>query len=130
MPITSYFTANGMLIGEQTNGVSIDYVPDALGSIVAAIDQNLNTTYTAAYAPYGTVIASTGTAPACTWVGTLRYSSAAGGPYAEYLAGARIVSSKTGRWTSVNPLWPTGCAYIYASSAPTLLTDPSGMNPT
>jgi hypothetical protein len=70
VPITSYFTADGMLIGEQTNGVSIDYVPDALGSIVAAIDQNLNTTYTAAYAPYGTVLASTGASPNFTWIGS------------------------------------------------------------
>jgi hypothetical protein len=126
MPKTKYFTANGMLIGEQTNGVSIDYVPDALGSIVAAINQSLTTTYTAAYTPYGTVLASTGTAPNFTWVGSLGYHAAAGRSYAEYLAGARIVSSKQGRWTSVDGVWPDEPAYVYVCASPALLVDPSG----
>jgi hypothetical protein len=146
MPTTYYATANGMLIGEQTNGVSIDYVPDALGSIVAAINQSLTTTYTAAYTPYGTVPASTGTAPNFTWVGNLGYLAAAGRPYAEYSVRARIFSSKTSHWTSVDPLWASltrprrksrpnvalmtaNSAYVYAACAPVVVVDPRGLSP-
>src|SRR5580658_6274096 len=112
MPVTDYFTMDGVLVGEKTTGgVNIGYVPDALGSIVAAVDQNLNTTYTAAYKPYGDVLASTGTAPRFTWVGTPGYLASAGVPHAEYSARARIDSSKDGRWTSVDPLWPRESAY-------------------
>jgi hypothetical protein len=104
-----------MLIGEQTSGVSTDYVPDALGSIVAAINQSLTTTYTAAYAPYGTVLASTGTAPNFTWVGNQGYLPGPGRPYAEYSVRARIFSSKNGRWTTADPLWPHEPAYAYVT---------------
>jgi hypothetical protein len=117
-----------MLIGEQTSGVSTDYVPDALGSIVAAINQSLTTTYTAAYTPYGTVLASTGTAPNFTWVGSLGYFAAAGVAYAEYSVRARFPSSKTGRWTSVDPMWPGTGAYEYGFASPVLYVDAEGLN--
>ena len=103
-----------MILGEQTGtGPHIDYIPDALGSVVAAVDQNLVTTYTAAYSPFGDVIASTGTAPNLTWVGTLGYLQSAGRPFAEYSVRNRIYSSTTGRWTSVDPYWPTEPPYGY-----------------
>ena len=117
-----------MILGEQTGtGPHIDYIPDALGSVVAAVDQNLVTTYTAAYSPFGDVIASTGTAPNLTWVGTLGYLQSAGRPFAEYSVRNRIYSSTTGRWTSVDPYWPTEPPYGYVDGSPTLFVDPSGL---
>ena len=128
MPTTYYTNANGMILGERTgNGPHTDYIPDALGSVVAAVDQNLVTTYTAAYSPFGDVIASTGTAPNVTWIGTLGYLQSAGRPFAEYSVRNRIYSSTTGRWTSVDPYWPNERPYGYAGSSPTLLTDPTGL---
>jgi RHS repeat-associated protein len=128
MPTTYYTSANGVLLGERTDtGPRIDYVLDALGSVVAAVDENLNTTYTAAYKPYGDVLSSTGTAPRVTFVGSLNYDSAAGVPYAEYLAGARIGSTKSGRWTSIDPVWPRQSAYCYVLCNPVTWTDPTGL---
>lgn len=128
MPKTYYTVANGMMLGERTDtGPRIDYVPDALGSIVAAVDQDLNTTYTAAYKPCGDTLASTGTAPNFTWVGNLGYLKSAGVTYAEFSVRRRIYSSRTGRWTSVDPRWPRHLAYPYASSSPVGLVDFTGL---
>ena len=33
MPVPNYITGNGMLLGEETNGVRIDYMTDALGNV-------------------------------------------------------------------------------------------------
>src|ERR1700691_5534273 len=100
MPVTNYATANGMLLGEVTGtGPQIDYVPDALGSIVAAVNQSSTTTYTAAYKPYGSVLASNGTAPNFTYVGTQGYLGSAGVTHAEISVRDRIYSTSTGHWT-------------------------------
>jgi len=127
MPTIDYATANGMILGEQTaTGPQIDYVPDALGSIIAAIDQNSNTTYTAAYKPYGSVLASTGTSPYFTFVGMQGYLAAAGRPYAEHSVRARFYSETTARWASVDPIWPNLQAYTYADQSPARFVDPNG----
>ena len=116
-----------MILGERTgNGPHIDYIPDALGSVVAAVDQNLNTTFTAAYSPFGDVIASTGTAPNFTWNGTLGYLQSAGRPFAEYSVRARFFSNRTGRWTSTDSYWPDESPYNYAWQSPIARVDPSG----
>ena len=78
MPVTDYSTAKGMMLGERTSGVNADYVPDALSSAVVAVYQDLNTTCTAPYKPYGDTLASTGTAPGFTWIGNLGYLASAG----------------------------------------------------
>ena len=116
-----------MILGERTgNGPHIDYIPDALGSVVAAVDQNLVTTYTAAYSPFGSVIASAGTAPNFTWVGTLGYLQSAGRPFAEYSVRARLFSSRNGRWTSTDAFWPVESPFNYARQSPVGGVDPSG----
>src|SRR5471030_3299064 len=107
MAKTIFANANGLLLGEKTDsGVNIDYVPDALGSIVAAVNQNLTTTYTAAYSPFGSLLASTGTAPFVTWNGINGYLSVAGGMYAEFFVRNRFYTSVDATWISSDLLWP------------------------
>jgi|GEM_PF-6598846 len=130
MPITSYIAGNGMIFGEKTSsGSRIDYVSDALGSVVAAVDQTLTTVFTARYTPSGSILTQTGTARAFGWVGTYGYLSAAGVSYADYSVRARFYGSKTGRWSSVDQLWPGEPAYEYAASSPVSIIDPSGLRP-
>ncbi len=61
MATTNYYTVDGMILGESTNGVHTSYGPDALGSVVATYaDGAPQNTYLRA--PYGTQIQKTGTA--------------------------------------------------------------------
>jgi len=54
MATTYYYTVNDEIIGEYAIGSShLDYLTDALGSVVATIDQNLTFQGTARYKPYG-----------------------------------------------------------------------------
>jgi hypothetical protein len=47
----TYYTVNGEIIGEHTAGSSrLDYLPDALGSVIATVDQTLTLQSTARYA--------------------------------------------------------------------------------
>jgi hypothetical protein len=127
MPVTSFYKVGSRMVGEQTDGgTRINYVTDALGSIVQAIDENRNTTYTARYKPFGDVLSSTGTAPAFTWVGSLGYLQAAGRPHSEFYVRARVYSKMEGRWTTVDPLWPLEPTYEYGSVAPVDSFDQTG----
>ncbi len=38
MPVTTYISVNGRMLSEVTDGVILDYVPDALGSIHSVVD--------------------------------------------------------------------------------------------
>jgi RHS repeat-associated protein len=128
MPVTSFYKVGSRMVGEQTDGgTRINYVTDALGSIVQAIDENHNTTYTARYKPFGDVLSSTGTAPAFTWVGSLGYLQAAGRPHTEFYVRARIYSKMEGRWTTVDPLWPSETSLLYAGASPISNVDPTGL---
>jgi len=61
MPVTSYYTVNGEIVAERTAGQA--YVTDALGSVIATVDQTLTVQSTARYKPYGATLASTGNQP-------------------------------------------------------------------
>lgn len=67
-----YHTVNGMLVGETSNGVRRGYLPDALGSVVATVDNNGSIENTYRYKPYGSLLAKTGAAaePRFLWCGT------------------------------------------------------------
>ena len=74
MPTTDYIVANGMMLGEVTNGVMRNYETDALGSVVTKYSNGtLENTY--AYKPYGATLAKTGTAsdPSFLWNGGSGY---------------------------------------------------------
>ena len=129
MPVTNYYSVNGVIIAEHTTGQSrLDYVTDALGSVIATVDQTLTVKSTARYKPYGANLAQTGTQPMYGWVGSpgCRRTEL---PHSEVYARARVASTSDGRWTTVDPLWPHSQAYLYALANPSTLIDPSGLEP-
>lgn len=128
MPVTNYYTVNGEIIGEQTTGQErIDYLTDPLGNVTATIDQNAKVLNRYTYKPFGEVLSKTGTAPdpKFLWVGAHGYRQT-GKKYAEVYIRARSYDTRTGRWTSRDPLWPRQPGYIYAASSPVVFSDPSG----
>ena len=126
MPVTNYHSVNGVIIAEHTTGQSrLDYVTDALGSVIATVDQTLTVQSTARYKPYGAVLSETGTQPLNGWVGSLGYRRT-GLPYSDVYIRARIASTVEGRWTTVDPLWPSESPYSYVGCSPTTGTDPTG----
>lgn len=129
MAVTNYYTVNGEIIGEHTTGQSrLDYLCDALGSVVTTVDQTQTVKSTATYKPYGADLATTGPQPSFGWVGSLGYRRT-GRPHADLYNRARVVGSAEGRWTTVDPLWPWQSAYAYVESSPTSRVDPSGYTP-
>ncbi len=126
MPVTNYDTLHGEIIAEYTDGVQLDYLKDALGSVTAWVDQNCNIVATARYKPFGDILVSTGTLGRFTWVGTLGYRSS-GLTWADKYVRARHYGSQQGQWTTVDPLWPKQIAYAYPPQ-PTTLVDPLGLN--
>ncbi len=126
MPVTNYDTLHGEIIAEYTNGVQLDYLKDALGSVTAWVDQNCNIVATARYKPFGDILVSTGTLGRFTWVGTLGYRSS-GLTWADKYVRARHYGSKQGQWTTVDPLWPTEQAFGYARGQSTSTSDQSGL---
>src|SRR5580658_4274571 len=108
MPTVRYFSMNGEIVGEQTAGQSrLNYVPDALGSVIGVTNTSNAVTFSARYNPYGSVLTSSGTTPNFTWIGTLGYNSAVGRSHCESYVRKRIGSTTDGRWSSIDPLWPS-----------------------
>ncbi len=128
MPVTNYDTLHGEIIAEYTDGVQLDYLKDALGSVTAWIDQNCNIVATARYKPFGDILVSTGTLGRFTWVGTLGYRSS-GLTWADKYVRARHYGSRQGQWTTVDPIWPKERAYGYVNGNPMSRVDPSGNKP-
>jgi hypothetical protein len=80
MGTTYYYTVNDEIIGEHTLGQSrLDYVTDALGSVIARVDQTLTVQSTARYKPYGALLSQTGTQPKYGWVGSPGYRKTGSG---------------------------------------------------
>ncbi len=126
MPVTNYYTVYGEIIGEHTTGQSrLDYLCDALGSVVATVDQTQTVKSTARYKPYGADLATAGTQPCYGWVGSFG-SRKTGRPYSEIYNQARHLGCATGRWTTVDPIWPLQPAFSYVENSPTSHVDPSG----
>ena len=130
MPVTSYISVGGRMISEVTDGVILDYVPDALGSIHSVIDQDANVVKTMRYKPYGEVLSRSGTVADrhYQWVGSYGYR-ATFAPSSSHYVRARHYSATTGSWTTVDPLWPDESAYGYVGVRVTRSTDPSGESP-
>ncbi len=115
------------MIGEHTTGQSrLDYLCDALGSVVATVDQTQTVKSTARYKPYGADLATTGTQPLYGWVGSLGYRKTSI-PHVEIYARARHYGVTESRWLSSDPLWPTEPSYTYCLGSPTNLVDSDGM---
>lgn len=104
----------------------MDYAIDALGSVTGTLASgSLQNVYF--YKPYGGQIQKSGAGadPRFTWVGSKGYMQT-NRDMADIYVRARPYSSVTGRWNSVDALWPTENAYGYASGAPATSIDPSG----
>ena len=127
MSVTTYTTVNGMILSQAKGGVVSHFVPDPLGSVVMVRDTSGNTVYEAEYDPYGNVQSETGTNPSSLgYVGTLGYiKDSATSMYVR----ARYLLSNLGRWLTKDPLWPSESGYVYASAAPSQITDRTGLNP-
>ena len=128
MPTTDYIVANGMMLGEITNGVMRNYGTDALGSVVHTYSNGVpENTY--AYKPYGATLAKTGTAidPSFLWNGGSGYRATTLAK-AEYYVRNRHFSAKGAIWTSVDLYWPQQLPYEYVGSSPVDQADPSGLS--
>src|SRR5579872_2576809 len=128
MPVTNYYTVNGALIGEKTaGGTRTDYLTDALGNVTATVNQSGQVVNTYRYKPYGAQLAKTGAGadPAFRWVGAQGYRQT-GRKYSDVYVRARHYGSAFGRWTTVDPKWPSQPAYGYVNDDPLARVDPSG----
>jgi RHS repeat-associated protein len=127
MPTTDYIVANGMMLGEVTNGVMRNYGTDALGSVVQTYSNGVpENTY--AYKPYGATLTKTGTAvdPSFLWNGRSGYRATTL-TNSNYYVRRRHFSSTSAIWSSVDLIWPLERAYVYAADTPTTKNDPTGL---
>jgi RHS repeat-associated protein len=127
LAVTNYHTINGQIIGESTGGTLTSYLPDALGSVIAtakagAIKNTYRTT------PYGTTTVKTGADPDPRYVynGTWGYRKTAM-PYVDQYVWARHRESFSGRWATVDPIWPYEHPYSYVDAEPIDWVDPFGL---
>jgi hypothetical protein len=108
-----YYTVEGEIIGERSEAGRINYGVDALGSVTSTMaGDSVQNTY--AYKPYGALLSKTGTGadPSFLWVGTPGYRYT-GRSHSDYYVRARHYDSTTGRWSTVDPLWPFQPQYGY-----------------
>ncbi len=121
----TYTNFCGRIVAENRGGVQKTYVRDTLGNTVALLDENQNVTDTAAYWPYGEVAVRTGTTPTPLLYGGTQ------GYYSDILfqiyVRRRVLQSKIGNWTALDPLWPLDLPYVYVRSSPLSRVDPSGL---
>ena len=75
MAFKSYLTINGKIHGEVSGGVATGYATDALGSVVATVDNSGNVANTYRYKPYGATLVETGESPDQNnqWLGSWGY---------------------------------------------------------
>jgi RHS repeat-associated protein len=123
MPFTAYETIDGQILSQTSGATTARLVTDALGSVRG---RNTGTTFDglSSYTPYGV-----GTAPSGTrlgWNGTWGYIRTGQTPPDHYVD-HRHYASSSGRWTTVDPLWPAEESYSYTTCNPTSLYDPSGL---
>lgn len=128
MPTTNYYSVGDRILGQERSGTRVDYLPNALGSVVATADQAKNVVHTASYKPFGSLLNGTGEDPDFGWVGTLGYRDQKLA-HSKYYVRARHFSSDEGNWRSVDPLWPSQLPYAYAIGDPITVSDPSGLAP-
>ena len=130
MPVTSYISVGGRMISEVTDGVILDYVPDALGSVHTVVDQSAVVVKSMRYKPYGEVLSRSGTVADrhYQWVGSYGYR-ATFAPSSSHYVRARHYNATSGSWTTVDPLWPDESAYGYVYGRATGGIDPTGQKP-
>jgi RHS repeat-associated protein len=125
MPVTNYHTVNGRIRGETTDGVQTNYLCDALGSVVATTDSTATILDTFRYKPYGMLLSATSADSKVRfqWIGSRGYRYL--NRHEHYVRGRHLVPT-IASWTTIDRFWPAFQAYVYASSSPTVFTDPTG----
>src|SRR5271155_5374161 len=114
MGVTSYYTVNGEIIGENGPNGRIDYQIDALGSVVGTMNSSGSAQKVYRYKPYGAVLndSGPGVEPVFRWVGTAGYRQT-NNVHVDYYVQARHYSSNEGGWNSVDRMWPIEPPYAY-----------------
>lgn len=131
MPTTNYYTVNGHIIGESTDGVHTDYLTDALGNVSGTVNSAGALINTYSYKPSGALLAKTGVGadPRFKHVGAHGIATSTR-KYAEEYMRRRHYSHTTGAFTTRDPIASGpefGMPYIYVKQNPTTLIDPSGL---
>lgn len=103
MATTNYHTVDGEIQGETTNGVRTDYLTDALGSVVATVNQGAQVVNTYRYKPYGERLAKTGvgTDPRFGWIGG-RGSRRTARRFSDQYNQAGHYGTNQAQWTNVD----------------------------
>ncbi len=125
VPITSFYAANGYLVGERNGPASgHDYLGDGSGSITAAASpSDQSEQFSARFHSFGfpyhaTTIAS---APAFQWQGQVG-SKATSRWHLTYYAERQYLSIADGRWSSPHSTSYPLFGYSYAPAAPLVVT--------
>lgn len=124
----SYYSVAGRLVGQRVGGTRIDLLSEAVGSVTATASQAGSLVNTYRFRPYGSLLMKTGGGadPRFGWGGTLGYRSGSDRTYCDTYIRARHYGSDQASWTSVDELWPSESAYVYALQNPVNDVDPSG----
>ena len=130
MPITNYRSVNGRMLSEVTDGVILDYVPDALGSIHSVVDQTATAVKTMRYKPYGEVLSRSGSISdrMYQWVGTYGYRATFNYASSHYVR-ARHYSQTPGSWTTVDRFWQFYRSYSNVGGRIVSRRDQTGLAP-
>jgi len=122
MATSNYYTVDNKIMGERNlGGLSLDYLPDALGTVTATSGGMLDS-FTS-YSPYGHD--STVSAAAFGWLGSLGYRSASLNEVTHYVRARQYYSTRC-RWTSLDTFWPFEHGWLYVNCNPISQVDPSG----
>jgi len=126
MATTNYYKVDDRIIGErEVTGLSFDYLPDSLGSIIISTDGS--TVNSTGYTPYG--IGSEPVGASIGWVGVKGYRPTALAEASHYVR-RRTYSRVRGCWTSRDPLWPYQRSHSFVRGNPLRYLDSAGMTPT
>ena len=116
MPVTDYLSLPGELLAYSGDGgIPVSSLSDPLGS---AVGETGSSAYRS-YRPYGETRMGDASV-SYGYVGTLGYRR--DDPDLTYVR-ARHYRRGTGRWQTVDPLWPEEEAYAYAEGSPAQWTD-------
>lgn len=126
---TSYYSVYGRVLGHRNSGGRTDYLSDALGNVVATIDNTGGQHNSYRYKPYGRTLAKVGSAPDSRylWVGSWGYSTSSAA-FSEVYVRARHFSNRAGQFTTVDKLGGLN-QYSYVNGRVMTWSDPSGHVP-